>query len=373
MDHRDQARPTVAEIDGRALAENYGALARLVGSRVGVLPVIKSDAYGHGLALVARVLHEAGAERFGVATTAEGETLRAGGLRGAVVILGGVYPAEYARVVEARLTPVVWDAETVTRLAECARAAGRVVPIHVKVDTGMSRLGVACDDAPALLAALGRLDGITVEGLLTHFCNAENVTTGETARQLTRFTNLVRELAEARLCPALVHAANSAATLTTPAAHFALVRPGLALYGVHPSDATRSSAALKPVMRFVTGIVALRALVPGDTVGYGATWVAKRASRIATLPVGYADGYPRALSNRGEVVVRGKRAPIAGRVCMDQTMIDVTDVAGAAVGDEVELWGGELRVEDVAARADTIAYELLTRVGTRVPRIAVDQ
>jgi alanine racemase len=371
MNHRDQARPTVAEIDGRALADNYGALVRLVGPHVGVLPVIKSDAYGHGLALVGRVLREAGAERFAVATTAEGESLRAGGVRGTVLILGGVYPAEYARIVEARLTPVVWDAQPVTHLAEVARAAGRVVAVHVKVDTGMSRLGVACADARALLGALAGLDGITVEGLLTHFCNAENVATGETTLQLARFTALVRELEEARACPPVVHAANSAATLTTPAAHFALVRPGLALYGVHPSDATRARAPLTPVMRFVTRIVGLRALAPGDTVGYGATWVATRPSRIATLPVGYADGYPRALSNRGEVVVRGTRASIAGRVCMDQTMIDVTDAAGAALGDEVVLWGGELRVEEVAARADTIAYELLARVGARVPRIAV--
>ena len=371
MNHRDQARPTVAEIDGRALADNYRALARLVGPHAGVLPVIKSDAYGHGLALVSRVLREAGAERFAVATAAEGEALRAGGMRGAVLILGGVYPAEYARVVEARLTAAVWDVRTATDLAECARAAGRVVPVHLKVDTGMSRLGVGCADARALLAQLARLEGITVEGLFTHFCNAESVTTDETARQLSRFTALVRELGDARLCPPVVHAANSAATLTTPAAHFALVRPGLALYGVHPSEASRARAPLAPVMRFVTRIVGLRSLASGDTVGYGATWVAKRPSRIATLPVGYADGYPRALSNRGEVVVRGTRAPVAGRVCMDQTMIDVTDVAGVALGDEVVLWGGELRVEDVAALAGTIAYDLLARLGARVPRIAV--
>lgn len=371
MKHLDQARPTVAEIDGRALADNFAELGRVVGPRVGVLPVVKSDAYGHGLALVGRVLRDAGAERFAVATAAEGETLRAGGVRGAVVVLGGVYPAEYERVVEARLTPVVWDVEAAAVLAGCARAAGRVVPVHVKVDTGMSRLGVAPADARALLEALGRHDGITIEGLLTHFCNAESVGTGDTARQLARFERLVRDLEAAHLRPPVVHAANSAATLTTPEAHFDVVRPGLALYGVYPSDAARRRARLRPVMRLVTRIVALRSLAQGETVSYGATWVAARPSRIATLPVGYADGYPRALSNCGEVVVRGARVPVAGRVCMDQSMIDVTGVPGAAVGDEVVLWGGELPVEEVAARAGTIAYELLVRVGARVPRVAL--
>ncbi|MBI3766911.1 MAG: alanine racemase [Deltaproteobacteria bacterium] len=369
MEHPSQARPTVAEIDGRALADNFTELARIAGGRAAVLPVVKSDAYGHGLTLVARILHGAGAERFAVATAAEGEALRAAGLNGGVLVLGGVYPAEYDRVVAARLTPIVWDIETPRALAARARAAGRVVPVHVKVDTGMSRLGVAPADAPALLRALAELDGVTVEGLLTHFADAESVDHAGTVRQLTDFERLVAVLEDARLRPPLVHAANSAATLTAPRARFDAVRPGLALYGIHPSPASREAACLRPAMRLVTRIVACRALAPGVAVSYGGTFVARRASTIATLPVGYADGYPRALSNRGEVVVRGVRAQVAGRVCMDQTMIDVTDVAGVAVGDEVVLWGGPLPVEEVAARAETIPYELLVRVGARVPRV----
>ena len=369
MEHQSQARPTVAEIDGRALADNFAELARIAGGRAMVLPVVKSDAYGHGLARVARILYGAGAERFAVATAAEGEALRAAGLNSAVVVLGGVYPAEHDRVVAARLTPVVWDVEAVRALAASARGAGRVVAVHVKVDTGMSRLGVAPEDAPALLRVLADVDGITVEGLLTHFANAESVDDASVRRQLADFERLVATLADAHLRPPIVHAANSAATLTTPRARFDAVRPGLALYGIHPSPGSRGAASLKPAMRFVTRIVALRRIAPGVAVSYGGTFVARRPSTIATVPVGYADGYPRALSNRGEVVVRGARAPIAGRVCMDQTMIDVTDVTDAAVGDEVVLWGGALPVEEVAAHAETISYELVARVGARVPRI----
>jgi alanine racemase len=369
MEHLSQARPTVAEIDGRALVDNFTELARIAGGRGAVLPVVKSDAYGHGLTLVARLLHDAGAERFAVATAAEGEALRGAGLNGGVVVLGGVYPAEHERVVAARLTPVVWDVETPRALAARARAAGRVVAVHVKVDTGMTRLGVAPADAPALLRALGELDGIAVEGLLTHLADADTVESAATVRQLAEFERLVAALQEARLRPPLVHASNSAATLANPRARFDAVRPGLALYGVYPAAAGRAVARLRPVMRLVTRVVLRHAVAPGTAVGYGGTFVARRASVIATLPIGYADGYPRALSNRGEVSIRGARAPIAGRVCMDQTMIDVTDVAGAAVGDEVVLWGGPLPVEDVAACAETIPYELLARVSGRVPRV----
>jgi alanine racemase len=370
MDSESQARPTVAEIDGRALAENFAELGR-VAEPAGVLPVVKSDAYGHGLTLVGRILRDAGADRFAVATAAEGRDLRAAGVQGTIVVLGGVYPADYPVVVEARLAPVVWDVDVARRLAARARAAGRVVSLHVKVDTGMNRLGVAPGDAPALLRALGEIDGVTVEGLLTHFCNAESVEGRETTRQLGLFADLVRALGVAKLRPRWVHAANSAATLSAPSARFDLVRPGIALYGIHPAPALRSRAQLRPVMRFVTRIIALRKVAPGGTVGYGATFVAARPTVIATLPVGYADGYPRALSNRASMGVRGRRVPIAGRVCMDQVMIDVTDVPAVELDDEVELWGPEISVEEVAATADTIPYELLTRVAARVPRVAV--
>lgn len=371
MSAQNQARPTVAEIDGRALAANFKELARVAGPEVGVLPVMKSDAYGHGFALVGRFLREAGADRFGVATTQEGIDLRAGGVGGTIVVLGGVYRSEYESVVEARLAPVVWETETAVALAAVARAAGRVVPLHVKVDTGMSRLGAAPTDVPALIATLRGLDGVTVEGLLTHFCNAESVEGVETQQQLERFAVLVRELEAGDLRPPLVHAANSAATLTTPAAHFDFVRPGLALYGVYPATSMRARAELRPAMRFVSGIVALRTVPPGTGVSYGATFVTTRQSRIATVPVGYADGYPRQLSNRGQMIVRGQRVPIAGRVCMDHTMIDVTDVPEARVGDQVVLWGDALPIDEVAALAETISYELLVRVGARVPRVAV--
>ncbi len=368
MKHQRQARPTVAEIDGRAVADNFAALARLAGGSAAVIPVIKADAYGHGLILVGRILRDAGAERLAVATVAEGEMLRANGISDALIVLGGVYPAEHEQVVAARLTAVVWDVETPRLLAARARAAGRVVPVHVKVDTGMRRLGVMPGDTAELLRALAELDGVTVEGLLTHFADAEAVDGAATMRQLADFASLVAALEDVGLRPPLVHAANSAATLTLPRARFDAVRPGLALYGVAPSPRAAETARLTPAMRFVTRIVTTRPVAAGGAVGYGGTFVARRTSVIATLPVGYADGYPRMLSNRGEVVVRGVRVPVAGRVCMDHTMIDVTDVPDAVAGDEVVLWGGPLPVEEVAVRAETIPYELLTRVGARVPR-----
>ena len=369
MTHDPHARPTLVEIDHRALASNFAEIARIAGGAAAVLPVVKSNAYGHGLVAVARALQAAGAERFAVATADEGAELRAAGVRGTIVVLGGVYADEHARVVDDELTAVVWDAAATRDLAAVARARGRRVAVHLKIDTGMSRLGVGVDAAPAMLETLQRIDGLTVAGMLTHFCNAESVGGAETARQLEAFSQLVAALTRAGVRPPIVHAANSAATLSAPAARFDWVRPGLALYGVHPSAATRGSAALTPAMRFVTRIVALREVPAGTGISYGSTFVTTRPSRIATVPLGYADGYPRALSNRGVVVVRGERAPVAGRVCMDQTMIDVTAVRGVAIGDEVELWGGALAVDEVAAAADTIAYELLARVGARVRRV----
>ncbi len=369
MTHDPQARPTIVEIDGRALARNFGEIARIAGGAAAVLPVVKSNAYGHGLVAVARALQAAGAERFAVATADEGAELRAAGVRGTIVVLGGVYRDDHVHVVDDQLTAVVWDAATATDLASVARARGRAVAVHLKIDTGMSRLGVDADAAPDMLASLRRIPGLTLEGVLTHFCNAESVGGPETARQLERFGALIATLARAGMRPPVVHAANSAATLSEPAARFDWVRPGLALYGVYPSATTRTQAALVPVMRFVTRIVALRAVPAGTGVSYGSTFVTTRPSRIATLPVGYADGYPRVLSNRGVVVVRGERVPVAGRVCMDQTMIDVTAIRDVAVGDEVELWGGALPVDEVAATAGTIAYELLARVGPRVRRV----
>ncbi len=361
-------RPTVAEIDSHALAAHFPELGRVAGGPARLLPVVKSDAYGHGLARAARTLRDAGAQRFAVATTDEGEALRAAGFAEPIIVLGGVYPADYVRIAETGLTSVIWDAQTGAELAAAGRRVGRATAVHVKVDTGMTRLGVQPGEAAALLAALRTISGLSVDGLLTHFCNAESAAGAETTRQLETFQQLVGELTSAGLRPPVVHAANSAATLMIPASHFDLVRPGIALYGCYPVPAAHSRATLRPAMRLVTRIIALRTISAGTSVGYGATWVAARASRLATLPIGYADGYPRALSNVGQVVIRGSRAPIAGRVCMDHLMVDVTETPNVTLGDEVELWGPALPVEEVAALAETISYELVTRVGPRVPR-----
>ncbi len=365
-------RPTVAYIDAAALRDNLAAVRAALTPGTAVMAVVKADGYGHGATLVAPVLAAAGADQFGVATVDEGVELRAAGIAQPIVVLTGARRDEVEAALVHRLSVAVVDVDMARELA-AAVGAGRL-PVHLKLDTGMGRLGTAEDALPALIEALRDLPQLEVEGVFSHFADADSVSGAYTDEQLRRFRDGVATLRAAGVRPRQVHLANSAAALTRADAHFDVVRPGLILYGVAP--ATVAPAGWRPAMHLRTRVWQLKSLPAGRAVSYGQTFVTRRPSRLAVLPIGYADGYARALSNRAEVVIRGRRAPVVGRVCMDLTLVDVTDVPGAAAGDEVLLWGqhGEvgLSVGEVAAWQDTIAYEVLTRLGARVPRQLVE-
>ncbi len=245
--------------------------------------------------------------------------------------------------------------------------------VHVKIDTGMGRIGFPAAEIDAWLPKLKKLKSLKLDGVFSHFSTAESVEGDYTSKQLEIFSNVVTRLRSEGVAPPLVHLANSAATITLPAAYFNMVRPGIMLYGASPSPTMNEQIQLKPVLTWKTRILQLKKVPPGTSISYGQTFVTRRESLIATLPIGYADGYPRLLSNRGEALVRGKRAPIAGRVCMDLTMLDVTNIGGVQQGDEVVLLGrqvgSEITADAMAAWANTISYEILTSISARVPRI----
>jgi len=367
-----QGRPTVAEISLSALRHNCRRVRELIGPGVAVLAVVKADAYGHGAVPAARVFLEAGAWGLGVSSVAEGVELRRAGIDAPVVVLGGTFPGDEGFVVAHDLAVALWDAGKARALDAAARAAHRKVAVHVKVDTGMTRLGLDADGVVEFAGLVRGLAGLEPAGVFSHLASADAVDTADARAQIARFERAVEALAEAGLRPPLVHLANSAATVSAPLAHFTMVRPGIMLYGYAPAPHLAKRAAVVPAMRLQTAIAQTRRVPAGTRVSYAGTFVASRPSTIATLPVGYADGYHRLASNRAQVLVHGRRAPVAGRVCMDHTMIDATDVPDAEAGDRVVLFGEGIGADELAGWCDTIAYEVLTAVGRRVPRVYVE-
>jgi alanine racemase len=376
-------RPTEAVVDLGAVAANY-RLAVEIGGRPAV-GVVKAGAYGHGAVPVAKELEAAGAPLLAVALVEEGIELREAGVAAPILVLGGAYGDGYDLLVRYRLTPVVFAREHLGRLAEAARAAGVRAAAHLKLDTGMGRIGLLPDELPAFLDAARRTPEVAIEGLCTHFASADLEDRAITERQVALFNAAAEAMAAAGLPLRSRHLANSAGTVEFPAARQDLTRPGIMLYGylpfqpasARPPAARQAAGRLEPALTWRTGITHLKSVLAGTPISYGGRWVAQRPSRIATLPVGYADGYPRRLSGRpgfgsAEVLVRGRRAPVAGTVCMDMIMADVTDVPGAAVGDEVVLLGRQgsevVDADELAARAGTISYEILCGIGSRVPR-----
>lgn len=368
------ARRTEARIDVAALRQNFARARALAGDRA-VIAVVKADAYGHGIGAVAPALFAAGARHFAVATVAEGVALRPLVSDAMILVLGGFRTLEERdATIEHRLSPVVRSRADLDGLRRVALRHGETVGVHVELDTGMRRLGASEEDAHRLVHGAKSNVGVRLKGVFTHFARADEADGSHCIEPLARFRRFV-ETAQARGAdPELVHAANSPALFHFDSIASAMpeqnaVRPGLLLYGVSPGPSSRSDLA--PVMTLATSIVAIRPANPGDAVGYGGTYRATRPTRIATLPLGYADGVPWSLGNRGEALLRGRRVPFAGRVSMDFVTVDLGDGPGE-VGDEVILFGvgaqGSLPVEEVAAAAGTIAYELLVRVGPRVPR-----
>jgi alanine racemase len=373
----DAVRPTRAEVNLEALRHNLRVARRHAGG-ARVWAVLKADGYGHGAPAVARTLERARVDGFCVALLEEAVELREAGIVAPILVMGGHYGTSHEEVVARGIVPVVHDLGQIEAFARLVRAglAPRPIEVHLKVDTGMARLGVTMNDLPQVAATLEGIPEVRVTGLMTHLACADASDLAETTEPMARFEEATALLARHGIRPELRHAANSAALLRAQA-RLDAVRPGIALFGVSPRvGADALTAELRPVMRVRTEVVAVREVEKGAPVGYGATWRAPRLARIATLPMGYADGLSRRLGDRGHVLVRGRRAPIVGAVSMDMTMIDVTDVPGAAVRDEVVVLGAQegplgrdsVGADEIAAHADTIPWEVLTSVSRRVPR-----
>jgi alanine racemase len=365
----------VCRIDLAALRHNLAAIRRAIGPGVAVCGVVKADAYGHGAVPVARTLAAGGIEHLAVASIDEAAELRQAGVDVPILAFGGVRPDRAREAVRLRLAVTVWSAAAARALAEALDPAAPL-EVHVKVDTGMHRIGALADDLSALADAL-RAGPFRIAGTMSHLACADEPGHPSVPAQIDAFESALRVLSSLGIAPGVRHLANSAGAIDWPRARFDMVRAGIALYGCAPSPGLAGRLDLAPVMHLQTRILQVKAIPAGDRVGYGHTFAARRPTRLAVLPVGYAIGYPRALSNRGEVLVRGRRAPVAGTISMDHVTVDVTDVPDAAEGDVVTLWGSDgaqhLDVMELGARAGTIGYELLTCVSPRTPRIYDDR
>jgi len=374
-------RPTWLEIDFEAIAHNTRLLKERVGQSVQVLVSLKADAYGHGALRVARTALQNGASWLGVATVSEAQPLRTAGISAPILIFGYIAPWQARDAVQLDLRATVYALDAAESLARAARDLGREIRVHVKVDTGMARLGLRSEDSGGIVAFVERLralPGLIVEGLFTHFATADSAeeTFGRSyaRRQLDRFEAVLAALDARGLRPPIVHAANSAALVTLPDAWYDMVRPGITVYGLAPSPDVPLPDGFRPALAFKTQVAQVKAIPPGEGISYGATYITQEPTLVAVLPVGYADGFRRAPANWGEVLVRGQRAPLLGRVCMDQCMVDVTHIPGVRAGDEVVLIGrqgeDELTAEAVAERLGTINYEVVAALLARVPRVS---
>lgn len=370
-------RPTVAEISLDALRHNFRLLQSAAGS-ASVCAVVKANAYGHGAVDCAKALEAAGAQWFGVTTTMEGVRLRDAGIQRPILLMAGFWRGEQEEIIDRQLTPAIWEWWQVGALeAELVKrnAPAHSFPVHIKVDTGMSRLGVPKVYSEIFLKRIRSAHALNVEGVFTHLASAEVLDDQGARHQIAEFEEFLRLTASHDFSPRYVHIANSAGTLGRPTARRDMVRTGIALYG-YPAPfeggAGVDLSSFRPVLAWKSRIISVRDIAPGCAVGYNATWRADRDTKLAVLPVGYADGYSRLLSSTGQVIVRGKLAPVVGRVSMDITIVDITDIPGAAIGDEVILLGrdGNLNVDaEVHAKlTSTISYEVLCRIGDRVPR-----
>ena len=368
---------TWTEIDLSNLEHNYRALRAMLPQGCRFLGVVKADAYGHGAVQVARRLETLGAEYLAVACLDEALELRQAGITTPILILGYT-PVERAdSLLEGGITQTVYDVDMARALSDAAMAAGKTLKIHVKADTGMSRLGWLCGEADQsaavkAIAQVCALPGLEAEGIYTHFANADG-DEDYTMLQFTRFLDLLEALKDKGITFAIRHCAASAAALKFPCTHLDMVRPGIALYGHYPDPSCEGldGPGLRPVMTLKTRVASVKTVPAGTPVSYGCTHVLDRETKLAALTIGYADGLPRLCSDRLEVLVKGSRAPIVGRICMDMCMADVTGL-DVASGDEVEVFGEHLPIEDVAALAGTIQYELLCAVSPRVHRAYLD-
>ena len=370
------SRPTWAEIDLSAIEHNLNQIRKVVDAQEKgspkIMVVIKANAYGHGLIEVARTLEKLQVDYLGVATLDEAIALRENQINIPVLVLGSILPQEADLALNYDVTLTVCDQQLARRLNAKAKAAGKTVPVHIKIDTGMGRIGIWHDEAFDIIKKMRQMKHIQMEGIYTHFASAsrDNFFTNY---QLESFKNLLKKLAQKNINFNYRHAANSIALVDLKKSHFNLIRPGIIIYGMHPKRSFSKILNLKPALSLKTRIVYVKNVPQGRSISYGRTYITERATRIATLPIGYADGYARILSNRAAVLIKGRKAPVVGKVTMDQTMIDVGHIPGVKVGDEVVLIGrqrqAQMLTEEIARVSKTIPYEIVCSITNRVPRV----
>jgi len=369
-------RPTWVEIDLSAIAHNTRQIQSLIGPNVRILASLKADAYGHGALKVARTVLQNGASLLGVATLSEAIPLREAGIHAPILVFGYVPHWQMREAVRLRLTLTLYSIEAAQALSRAAQALKQTVKVHVKVDTGMGRLGIRAEhihEIVELLLEISSLPRLEFEGIFTHFAMADTQDQTHARMQLTRFKHVLRSIEEKQRLPSLIHAANSAAIFNLPEAHFDMVRPGIALYGLDPSSEVPLPEEFRPALSFKTQVAQVKDIPEGESISYGCTYITDQPTRVAILPVGYADGFRRAPTNWGYVLVHEQEAPLLGRVCMDQCIIDITHITNVRVGDEVVLIGQQgaasLTAEQVAQRLGTINYEVVSEILARVPRV----
>lgn len=366
------SRPTWADIDLSALRHNLSQAEKFCQPHQRALTVVKADAYGHGAVPVAKCFQQAGVRDFAVATLEEGVQLRAAGIDAAMLVLGGCFPGQEAAFIENKLMPALLDPQTALRLSAAAEKRGCKLPVHLKVDSGMGRVGFLPAQLREFLPQLQQLKGLQIVGLMSHLACADELESSVTLQQLERFRGVRQMLSEAGIVPVDIHISNSAGLSGWEVPEATLVRPGIMLYGGLPGPDFIDRLELRPVMHLRSCIAQLRTLPAGSGVSYGHNFHTERETRVAVLPIGYADGYNRLFSNCGQGVLRGKKIRLIGRVCMDWIMFDVTDLPQAKVGDCVTLLGSAdgltITGDEWAEQLGTISYEVFCRIGSRVPR-----
>ena len=364
-------RPTIVEVRLARLTENYRAIRTAV-APAAVMPIVKANAYGHGLVDVARHLIGLGAPSLGVGLLEEAVALRDAGVTTPILVMGGILGNQIPLFLRHGLTLTASSLDKLRHIDEAAREMGVTAKVHLKIDTGMERIGVHYYSAEGLLERASECRHCVVEGIYSHFANADAADLGSARLQLSRFLDVLQWYDKHGVSPPLRHMANSGAILQFPESHLDMVRPGILMYGVYPSTEVRRTIAVRPAMTWKSGVVYFKVVRPEHPVSYGSTWQSNHPVRVVTIPVGYGDGYFRALSNVAQVIIRGKKYPVVGRVCMDQIMVNL-ESDSAYNGDEVVLLGERGReiitCEDLAEWAGTIPYEILTNINTRVPRV----
>ena len=366
-----------AYINKKAIAANFQNMKSNLKDGVKMVAVIKTDGYGHGAVPIAQMVEPYDyIWGFAVAAVEEGLALREAGIAKPILVLGYTFEQDYPIMIKNGIRPAVFTMKMAEEFAAAARELGVKAPIHIAVDTGMSRIGFAdCEESIHTVSAISRIPDLTIEGAFTHFARADETDKSSAMQQFRRFDGFCRNLEHAGVKNFLRHCSNSAGILELPEVHMDMVRAGITIYGIYPSNEVARDIKLYPAMGLKSHIVYIKQIAKGTAISYGGTFVADHDMRIATIPVGYGDGYPRSLSNRGSVLIRGRRAPIVGRVCMDQFMVDVTDLP-AELLDEVTLLGKdgeeEITVDELGALSGRFPYEFVCDIGKRVPRVYLD-